>query len=167
MAKKDLLKTQMTRPAIKRTRVADDDKMNEAVKQVTNGQSSPPAADPGSKKTAASEKEAAATSAPIQATDQSATAKSAAKQGTPPRKQTTKKENSVPTASTEQTRTATKVAAPQTEASTSTDEDKEPVKRMTIDLPQSLHRRLKMVSLQEDVFMKDYIIALIEKSLSK
>ena len=42
---------------------------------------------------------------------------------------------------------------------------KEAVKRMTIDLPKSLHTKLKLESTRRGVYMKDHIIELIEKSL--
>ncbi len=43
----------------------------------------------------------------------------------------------------------------------------EKVKRFSIDLPLSLHRRLKMASVREDKTMGDIIKALLDKNLKE
>lgn len=163
MAKKDLLKTQMTRPTIKRTRVADEDKMDEAVKQVTKGQSPAPAAEAAAKKPDGAEKQLGGKATPRQTPKPTGTGKPAAEKVARPRKEAGKQDQTTPASTSKQTRGETTKSAPSLQDS----EEKEPVKRMTIDLPQSLHKRLKMLSIREEIYMKDYIIALIQKSLGK
>jgi hypothetical protein len=148
MAKKDLLKSQMKRPApLKRTQPADDDQMTEAVNRVAqdgteNGESTPAAEQPTGTppSTAATAKEKQGNSGKASATG----AKSRQGRGGASKK---------PAAA------APKAEAPEAE------EEKEPLKRMTIDLPKSLHTRLKIDSTRRGIYMREHIIELIEKSL--
>lgn len=38
-------------------------------------------------------------------------------------------------------------------------------KRLTLDIPKSLHKRLKLLVLQKDTTMRDYIVDVVEQSL--
>lgn len=40
-----------------------------------------------------------------------------------------------------------------------------PVKRLTIDLPASLHKKLKMATIESGESMRDHVVRLIEKSV--
>ena len=40
-----------------------------------------------------------------------------------------------------------------------------PLKRLTIDLPASLHKKLKLATIQSGETMRDHVVKLIEKSL--
>lgn len=42
---------------------------------------------------------------------------------------------------------------------------KEGTKRLTLDIPQSLHKQLKLLAIHQEVSMKDYIIQVVERSL--
>lgn len=42
---------------------------------------------------------------------------------------------------------------------------KEGTKRLTLDIPQDLHKRLKLLAIHQEVSMKDYIIQVVERSL--
>lgn len=38
-------------------------------------------------------------------------------------------------------------------------------KRLTLDIPQELHKKLKLLSIHQEISMKDYIIQVVERSL--
>lgn len=42
---------------------------------------------------------------------------------------------------------------------------KEGTKRLTLDIPQALHKKLKLLAIHQEISMKDYIIAVVERSL--
>lgn len=41
----------------------------------------------------------------------------------------------------------------------------EGTKRLTLDIPQSLHKQLKLLAIHQEISMKDYIIQVVERSL--
>lgn len=147
MAKKDLLKSQMKRPApLKRTQPADDAKMTEAVNRV-----------------AQDEVDAETQTAAAPSMDHSPST-TITKEPT-----ATQKNQSSTAAKPKRGRGgATKAATQPAEAAATEEADdaeKEPLKRMTIDMPKSLHTRLKLESARRGVYMRDHIIQVIEQSL--
>ena len=52
-----------------------------------------------------------------------------------------------------------------TPRSTKSVHPKEGTKRLTLDIPQGLHKRLKLLAIHQEISMKDYIIAVVERSL--
>jgi hypothetical protein len=42
---------------------------------------------------------------------------------------------------------------------------KEGTKRLTLDIPQALHKKLKLLAIHQEISMKDYIIEVVERSL--
>jgi hypothetical protein len=56
-------------------------------------------------------------------------------------------------------------SAPRKAASISTPPQPVPLKRLTIDLPASLHKKLKLATIQSGETMRDHVVKLIEKSL--
>ena len=148
MAKKDILKSQMKRPApLKRTQPADDAKMAEAVNRIAQDES-----------------DAETQTAAAPAKDQSPST-TITKEPTAPQKN-----KSSTAAKPKRGRGgASKAAARPTEPATAEEAEeaeKEPLKRMTIDMPKSLHTRLKLESARRGVYMRDHIIEVIEQSLS-
>lgn len=47
----------------------------------------------------------------------------------------------------------------------SSDLEKEPVKRITLDLPASLHTKLKMRAVQEQITIRSFVIDILEQIL--
>lgn len=56
-------------------------------------------------------------------------------------------------------------AAPSQTAPASAPPKPEALKRLTIDLPASLHKKLKLATIQSGETMRDHVVKLIEKSL--
>lgn len=42
---------------------------------------------------------------------------------------------------------------------------KEGTKRLTLDIPQTLHKELKLLAIHQEISMKDYIIQVVQRSL--
>ncbi|HMR42181.1 MAG TPA: hypothetical protein PKC40_00030 [Saprospiraceae bacterium] len=52
-----------------------------------------------------------------------------------------------------------------TEKSEMEEENKEPVKRITLDLPASLHTKLKIRAVQEQITIRSFVIDILEQIL--
>ena len=143
MSKKDDLRAGMMPPLLKRTQVASDAEVTKAMNQVGDDldakRDSVAEKRLGSKRTTTSKKPA--------------TTRAKKAHGTKP-------ETKVPPSKGKQNEAV--AGAKSTQKS---DLSKEAVKRMTIDLPKSLHTKLKLESTRRGIYMKDHIIELIEKSL--
>lgn len=94
----------------------------------------------------------------------------------PPAKNTTTKQASKATSTAPTTSPAPAAAPkrgrgrPKKETTTATKSTrsvhpKEGTKRLTLDIPQSLHKQLKLLAIHQEISMKDYIIQVVERSL--
>lgn len=142
MAKKNLLAANLKRPSLKRPMRVSEDKMDEVVRKVSDN---PP---PQTEK------------APAKAvpTSKTSTAPAAA-----PKK--TEGANNKP--ESRKGRGAARKPAGTKARSSNSVHPAEGTKRLTLDIPHGLHKELKLLSIHQEISMKDYIIGVVEQSLRK
>ena len=146
MAKKNLLAANLKRPSLKRTMKVSEESMNKVVQKVADNP--PPAAKTSEPKDDPPPKTKPAP-APAPKIDgrkeKNKTAGSAGKQG----------------------RGAARRPAGKKASSPNSVHPAEGTKRLTLDIPHSLHKELKLLSIHQEISMKDYIIQVVERSLKK
>jgi len=153
MAKKNLLKANLKRPSLKREMKVTEEKMEEVVQKVADN----PPAEKAAPEVSAKGKNTALVSDPAsRGRGSTKPAERARKKNSPAAKAPAsapkrgrgrpKKENAAP-------------AAPRSV------HPKEGTKRLTLDIPQDLHKRLKLLAIHQEISMKDYIIQVVERSL--
>ncbi len=138
MAKKNLLAANLKRPSLKRTMRVSEDKMDEVVRKVADN---PPPSKEKPKSVSAPPTSTAPAAAPKRKTQETERSK---KGRAPARKPAGNKASSA------------KSVHPA-----------EGTKRLTLDIPHSLHKELKLLSIHQEISMKDYIISVVERSLRK
>ena len=144
MAKKNLLAANLKRPPLKRPMRVSEDKMDEVVRKVADNP--PPKAEKVAAKTAPAPK-----TSPVPA----------AAPGSKGEKEEGKKVES------RKGRGVTRKPAGNKASSPKSVHPAEGTKRLTLDIPHSLHKELKLLSIHQEVSMKDYIIGVVERSLRK
>jgi len=145
MSKKDALRSRMiNRPALKRTKPVEETKLDEAVRAVSDNP--PPVASPvTTNRVGEAEKQQQSSTVKKSAT----TSKTANKKPVSKSGKSAKKEGPASAK-----RVGQKSAAP-------------PLKRLTLDLSQDLHQKVKLHSLQKGMSMREWILGVIERELSK
>jgi hypothetical protein len=147
MAKKNLLAANLKRPSLKRTMRVSEDKMDEVVRKVADN---PPPPKERAKKT----------SAPASKTPPAPAAAPSSKGERGEGKKGGKGEG-------EKGRGAARRPAGNKASSAKSVHPAEGTKRLTLDIPHSLHKELKLLSIHQEISMKDYIISVVERSLRK
>lgn len=145
MAKKNLLKANLKRPSLKREMKVTEEKMDEVVQQVADN---PPA-------------KVAAPKVPAKE-ENTATVSSPAPRGRGQKKNSTQAEAAAPAPKRGRGRPKKEKTAPAAPRSV---HPKDGTKRLTLDIPQDLHKRLKLLAIHQEISMKDYIIQVVERSL--
>lgn len=147
MAKKNLLAANLKRPNLKREMKVTEEAMNEVVRKVADNQSpapvpqeplashAPPTSPDGGTGLRPAEGATAPASAPAPAPEPKRG------RGRPP-----------------------KAAADKTPSPRSV-HPADGTKRLTLDIPQALHKKLKLLAIHQEISMKDYIIEVVERSL--
>lgn len=145
MAKKNLLAANLKRPSLKRTMRVSEDKMDEVVRKVSDN---PP---PRAEKTVAKPSPTPETSPAVMLSGAEVPAASPVNKATAPKKG----------------RGANRKPAGAKASSAKSVHPAEGTKRLTLDIPHSLHKELKLLSIHQEISMKDYIISVVERSLKK
>lgn len=142
MAKKNLLAANLKRPSLKREMKVTEAKMDEVVRKVADN---PPPAPKEEGRVAES-----VTAPPTSPAPAAAPANKPAKE---PVRQA-RREKGRPRKETTTTTPSSRSVHP-----------REGTKRLTLDIPQELHKKLKLLAIHQEISMKDYIIAVVERSL--
>jgi|GEM_PF-2355632 len=159
MAKKKLLAANMKRPSLKRELKVTEARMDEVVRKVADNP--PPAvskAGRGEEKIPTSPTSPAPASAPDKergsktARAEPVAAKQVAKTSAAP--PTPKRGRGRPRKENSAASSVSRSVHP-----------KEGTKRLTLDIPQALHKKLKLLAIHQEISMKDYIIGVVERSL--
>jgi hypothetical protein len=137
MAKKNLLAANLKRPSLKRPMRVSEDKMDEVVRKVSDNP--PPKVE-----------KAVVKPTPIPKT-------SPAPAAAPVNKAPVQKKG----------RGASRKPAGTKASSAKSVHPAEGTKRLTLDIPHGLHKELKLLSIHQEISMKDYIINVVERSLKK
>lgn len=145
MAKKNLLAANLKRPSLKRTMRVSEDKMDEVVRKVSDN---PPP----------KEERIITTPSPAPKTHPAVSLSEAEVPAAAP-------VNNAPP--TKKSRRATRTPAGTKASSLNSVHPAEGTKRLTLDIPHSLHKELKLLSIHQEISMKDYIISVVERSLRK
>jgi hypothetical protein len=154
MAKKNLLAANLKRPSLKRTMRVSEDKMDEVVRKVADN---PPPPKERAKKTSAP----ASKTPPAPAAAPSSKGEgSKGERGEGSKGERSKGEG-------EKGRGAARRPAGNKASSAKSVHPAEGTKRLTLDIPHSLHKELKLLSIHQEISMKDYIISVVERSLRK
>lgn len=139
MAKKNLLAANLKRPSLKREMKVTEETMDAVVQKVADNP--PPVAEPVP---------AASTStAPAPA----------------PKKPAAKRKETAAPPQPKKGRGRPRKPAGEKATSPRSVHPAEGTKRLTLDIPQSLHKKLKLLAIHEEISMKDYIIGVVERSL--
>lgn len=155
MAKKNLLAANLKRPSLKRTMRVSEDKMDEVVRKVSDNP--PPQAEKTPPKTAK------APPVPASATK---SAPPRTLPGAAPQSKGGEEEESK-AGSGQKGRGAARKPAGNKASSSKSVHPAEGTKRLTLDIPHGLHKELKLLSIHQEISMKDYIIQVVERSLRK
>ncbi|TXF90313.1 hypothetical protein FUA23_07270 [Neolewinella aurantiaca] len=146
MAKKNLLAANLKRPSLKRTMRVSEETMDEVVRKVSDNP--PPKVEKVAKQPAPAPK---AVSVPAAAPTPPPAPKAVATESSAPKKG----------------RGSKRKAAGDKAVSPRSVHPAEGTKRLTLDIPHTLHKELKLLSIHQEISMKDYIISVVERSLKK
>lgn len=136
MAKRNLLAGNMKRPSLKREMKVTEEGIEQAVQKVADN---PPPPQPTKTKPAVGERSS--------------------------KKKATAAEKNVPAQKTKKVRGRPRSAAPNPSTTETSVYPVQGTKRLTLDIPQDLHKRLKLLSIHQEISMKDYIIDIVQRSL--
>ncbi len=164
MAKKNLLaanlkRPSLKRPSLKRTMRVSEDKMDEVVRKVSDN---PPAKEgKAAAKTVSAPK---ASPAPAAAPTREQGSKGVRGEGS---KGVRGEGSKGVKAESRKGRAAARKPAGNKATSAKSVHPAEGTKRLTLDIPHALHKELKLLSIHQEISMKDYIISVVERSLRK
>lgn len=142
MAKKNLLAANLKRPSLKREMKVTEETMDAVVQKVADN---PP---PVAESTSAASTSTAPASAPKA-----------------PKKPAAKRKETAAPPQPKKGRGRPRKPAGEKATSPRSVHPAEGTKRLTLDIPQSLHKKLKLLAIHEEISMKDYIIGVVERSL--